>query len=171
MAGNRSTSLMGLASARNMETGWVVEPQPSVGAGVVRGSAEVFVNDHGRIIVSSLGLGLFFKKLLLPLGVTQLGVGFAYFLLHDKQLKVLRRNLLRLMVFGQRAHYLQVITEECRTDACHFQEVPSKLITEPGCGPRWRAFNSFSMKLVSGSFSPRAFSICPMGHLDSRRHY
>lgn len=40
-------------------------------------------------------LGLFFEKLPLLHGVIQLGVGIAYFLLHDKKLKALSQTLFR----------------------------------------------------------------------------
>ena len=32
-----------------------------------------------------------------------------------------------ILPFGQRTHYLRVITDECRIDARHFQELPDKL--------------------------------------------
>lgn len=59
--------------------------------------AGLSIYEHGLIITSGLGLGLglFFKKLPLPHGVMQLSVSTAYFLLPDKQLKVLSQTLFR----------------------------------------------------------------------------
>lgn len=62
--------------------------------------------------------------------------GRGIFFLQDKQLELLSQTLFREVPFGQRAHYLRVITHEYRTESRHFQELPNKLIKEPGCGLR-----------------------------------
>ena len=55
--------------------------------------------------------------------------------------------------FGQRAHYLRVITDEGRIDARHFQELPDKLIKQPGGGPGWRALDIFCHTDIKDSAS------------------
>ncbi|ELK23318.1 hypothetical protein MDA_GLEAN10017494 [Myotis davidii] len=123
MAENRSTSLMLLESVRNM----VIKPIHVHAPGIVQGTAEVFIYEHGLIITSGLGLGLFFRKLPLPHGVMQLSVGIAYVLLPDKQLTVLTRASLEQWYLAK-----GLIIHEI--DACHFRKLPNKLIKEPGRG-------------------------------------
>lgn len=48
-----------------------------------------------------------------------------------------------ILPFGQRAHDLRVVTDECRVDACHFQEFPDKL--EEKAEHSWRALPDGSL--------------------------
>lgn len=84
-------------------------PQPSVGG-----------NPYSREVQKFSSINMSFKKLLLPHGA------IAYFLLHDKKLKCSVR-LFRAVPFWRRAYYLWVSTDECKTCACHFQELPTSL--------------------------------------------
>ena len=138
MAGNRSTSLILLESVSNMVTQSMSASLSAAGGACSPGGAEVFVRKHGLVIASSLGLGLPFKNLLLPHGVIQCAVGIVCFLLRDKKLTGLRQTLCRVVLFGQRAHCLWVITDECRIEACHFH---AWLLSQVGGGVG--GFNSF----------------------------
>lgn len=133
MAGNRSTSLTLLASVRNMVLQLMPMPQPAVG---VPCSIKLFIYAHGLLIISSFGL--FFKKLL--------AASWNY-LPHCRHCTLPSSLQIAQSIqsgpFGQRSHYLWVITGECGTDASHFLELPDKLIKESGCGPRWKTLNSF----------------------------
>lgn len=122
MAGKRSTSLMPLEAVRNVVTRSMPMASQPWGKACIPGRCR-----NGFLVTSSSGLGLVFKKLPLPQGIIQPGVGTSYFLLHDKQLKALSPTLFRAVPFGQRAHCLRVIMDECRIDTCHSKDSPTSL--------------------------------------------
>ena len=97
-------------------------PQPAVGG-----------SPQSRAVQKFSSVSMFFGKLPLPHGVMQLSVGIAYFLLHGNKLQVLSQTVFTAVPFCLRSHYLQMITDEHRTDTCHSQELLNKLTEEPDC--------------------------------------
>lgn len=133
---------MFLESVRNMAVGSMRVPQPAV-----RGRPQ------SRVVRKFSFIRMFFEKLPLPHGVIQLSVGIAYFLLHDNILQMLSQTVFTAVPFCLRSHYLQMITDEHRTDTCHSQELLNKLTKEPEVFRGGGHSTVFATQIVSHFFS------------------
>lgn len=113
---------------------------------VLKGCAEVFVDELGLVVTLVLLTGLLLKAQTLVEGVVQLSVGVDNLLLADEGLETLAETDILAVVLGQRRHHLGVTSDEGRVDTGLLNKLTNQLVQHAGVGQRWGAVDVHLLK-------------------------